>query len=94
MRNRRETVEHPFGTMKSRMGALHFLTKTLPKVPAEMALTVTRVMNIVGIKTLIAAIVLGPTPFGDLFFTARPKANIHFGLLDHRPNRLQRRQVR
>jgi len=61
MRQRRETVEHPFGTMKARMGATHFLTKTLPKVAAEMALTVlaynlTRVMNIVGVKPLIAAI--------------------------------------
>ena len=35
-----ETVEHPFGTMKARMGATHFLTKTLPKVAAEMALSV------------------------------------------------------
>src|SRR6476661_312489 len=37
MRQRRETVEHPFGTMKARMGATHFLTKTLPKVATEMA---------------------------------------------------------
>ena len=61
MRQRRETVEHPFGTMKARMGATHFLTKTLPKVAAEMALSVlaynlTRVMNIMGIRPLIAAI--------------------------------------
>ena len=61
MRARRETVEHPFGTMKARMGATHFLTKTLPKVAAEMALSVlaynlTRVMNIVGTKQLMAAI--------------------------------------
>jgi transposase len=61
MRQRRETVEHPFGTMKARMGATHFLTKTLPKVAGEMALSVlaynlTRVMNIVGTRTLIAAI--------------------------------------
>jgi hypothetical protein len=35
MRQCRETVEHPFGTMKARMGATHFLTKTLPKVAAE-----------------------------------------------------------
>jgi Transposase DDE domain len=53
MRQRRETVEHPFGTMKARMGATHFLTKTLPKVAAEMALSVlaynlTRVMKVVG----------------------------------------------
>lgn len=61
MRQRRETVEHPFGTIKARMGATHFLTKTLPKVAAEMALAVlaynlTRVMNIVGTKQLIAEI--------------------------------------
>ena len=47
--------------MKARMGATHFLTKTLPKVSAEMALSVlaynlTRVMNIVGTKPLMAAI--------------------------------------
>ena len=61
MRQRRETVEHPFGTMKARMGATHFLMKTLPKVAAEMALSVlaynlTRVINILGIRPLIAAI--------------------------------------
>ena len=61
MRTRRETVEHPFGTMKMRMGATHFLMKTLPKVATEMALHVlaynlTRVMNILGIKPLLAAI--------------------------------------
>jgi transposase len=61
MRVRRETVEHPFATLKERMGATHFLTKTLPKVAAEMALSIlaynlTRVMNIVGVKPLIAAI--------------------------------------
>jgi transposase len=61
MRQRRETVEHPFGTIKARMGATHFLTKTLPKVAAEIALSVlaynlTRVMNIVGIKLMMAAI--------------------------------------
>ena len=61
MRRRRETVEHPFGTLKMRMGATHFLMKTLPKVATEMALHVlaynlTRVMNIMGIKPLMAAI--------------------------------------
>lgn len=61
MRQRRETVEHPFGTIKARMGATHFLMKTLPKVAAEMALRVlahnlTRVMNIMGIQPLMAAI--------------------------------------
>jgi transposase len=61
MRVRRETVEHPFGTLKMRMGATHFLMKRLPKVATEMALHVlaynlTRVMNIIGVKSLLAAI--------------------------------------
>jgi len=61
MRVRRETVEHPFGTIKARMGATHFLMKRLPNVAAEMALHVlaynlTRVMNVIGQRGLIAAI--------------------------------------
>jgi hypothetical protein len=61
MRQRRETVEHPFATLKMRMGATHLLMKRLPKVATEMALHVlaynlTRVMNIMGIQPLMAAI--------------------------------------
>ncbi len=61
MRQRRETVEHPFGTIKMRLGATHFLMKRLKNVRTEMALSVlaynlTRVMNIIGIKPLMAAI--------------------------------------
>ena len=60
MRQRRETVEHPFGTIKARMGATHFLMKTMPRVATEMALHVlaynlTRVMNIFGIAPLLNA---------------------------------------
>jgi transposase len=60
MRQRRETVEHPFGTLKMRMGATHFLMKRLPKVATEMALHVlaynlTRVINILGVQPLMAA---------------------------------------
>ena len=60
MRQRRETVEHPFGTIKARMGATHFLMKTLPRVASEMALHVlaynlTRVVNILGVGPLLAA---------------------------------------
>ena len=60
MRQRRETVEHPFGTIKAWMGATHFLMKTLPKVATEMALHVlaynlSRVMNIMGVQPLLAA---------------------------------------
>jgi hypothetical protein len=44
-----------------RMGATHFLMKTLPKIATEMALHVlaynlTRAMNIAGIKPFFAAI--------------------------------------
>jgi Transposase DDE domain len=61
MRQRRETVEHPFGTIKARMGATHFLMKTLPRVAAKMALHVmaynlTRAMNIMGLRTLLGAL--------------------------------------
>ena len=60
MRQRRETVEHPFGTIKARMGATHFPMKRLPRVATEMALHVlaynlTRVMNILGVAPLITA---------------------------------------
>jgi transposase len=61
MRTRRETVEHPFGTIKARMGATHFLMKRLHNVKTEMSLAVlaynlTRAMNIIGIEQLITAI--------------------------------------
>ena len=60
MQLRRQTVEHPFGTLKAWMGATHFLTKTLPRVSTEMSLHVLaynmkRVMNILGVGTLIEA---------------------------------------
>ena len=53
MRARRETVEHPFGTIKSWMGSTHFKMKTLPRVSTEMSLHVLaynlkRVINIMG----------------------------------------------
>jgi hypothetical protein len=57
---RRQTAEHPFGTMKCWMGATHFLTKKLPKVATEMALNVLaynmkRVMAIIGVGGLLEA---------------------------------------
>ena len=59
-RLRRQTVEHTFGTLKSWMGATHFLTRTLPRVRTEMSLQVLaynlkRVMQILGVQPLIAA---------------------------------------
>jgi len=62
MRLRRQTVEHPFGTLKAWMGATHFLTKTLGRVSTEMSLHVLaynlkRVMNLLGTTTLMEAMV-------------------------------------
>jgi len=60
MKVRRSTVEHPFGTIKSWMGATHFQTKTLKHVSTEMSLHVLaynlkRVMNIIGPVQLMEA---------------------------------------
>ena len=60
MRQRRETVEHPFGTIKCWMGYTHFQMKTLKRVGTEMALhvlayNIKRVINIIGIAPLMAA---------------------------------------
>jgi len=61
MQLRRQTAEHPFGTIKSWMGATHFLSRTLPKVAAEMSLHVLaynlkRVMRIMGNGPLMEAL--------------------------------------
>ena len=61
MKARRNTVEHPYGTIKLWMGYTHFQMRTLERVSAEMSLHVLaynlkRVMNIMGIGALIEAI--------------------------------------
>jgi hypothetical protein len=58
---RRQTVEHPFGTLKAWMGSTHFLTRTLEKVKTEMSLQVLaynmkRLINIFGANPLMQAI--------------------------------------
>ncbi len=60
-RLRRQTAEHPFGTLKAWMGSTHFLTKTLPRVRTEMSLHVLaynlkRALQMFGTQTLIAFI--------------------------------------
>lgn len=60
MRIRRQTVEHPFGTLKAWMGATHFLTKSIKRVSTEMSLHVLaynlkRVIQILGSGTLMEA---------------------------------------
>jgi hypothetical protein len=61
MRIRRQTAEHPFGTIKAWMGATHFLTRTLEKVRTEMSLHVLaynlkRMIAILGVQPMIQAI--------------------------------------
>lgn len=61
MRTRRQTVEHPFGTLKHWMGATHFLTRTLGRVSTEMSLHVLayklkRVIKIIGEQALLKAL--------------------------------------
>jgi len=58
---RRQTVEHPFGTLKHWMGSAHFLTRTLKRVSTEMSLHVLaynlkRLMRILGTTGVMAAI--------------------------------------
>ena len=60
MRIRRQTAEHPFGTIKAWMGATHFLTRTLEKVRTEISLHVLaynlkRVIAILGVQPTIQA---------------------------------------
>ncbi|MDR3409366.1 MAG: IS1182 family transposase [Formivibrio sp.] len=60
MRIRRQTVEHPFGTLKAWMGATHFLTRGLERVRTEMSLHILaynlkRMMSLMGNAGLIAA---------------------------------------
>lgn len=62
MRARRQTVEHPFGTIKLWMGGAYFLTKTLDRVSTEMGLHVLayklkRVMKMLGNDALMAAMI-------------------------------------
>lgn len=61
MRLRRQTAEHPFGTIKAWMGATHFLPKRLKRVRTKMSLqvlayNVKRVIAIMGVKPLMEAI--------------------------------------
>jgi hypothetical protein len=61
MRIRRQTFEHPFGTLKAWMGSTHFQMKTLKRVRTEISLnilayTFKRLIAILGVQPLIGAI--------------------------------------
>jgi transposase len=65
MKRRRETAEHPFGTMKWLMAGPRFLVKGLRKAKSELALGVLcynlkRVTNILGVPALLEALALSP----------------------------------
>jgi hypothetical protein len=61
MRLPRDTVEHPFGTLKRWMGAEHFLMRGLHNVGTEMSVQVLsynikRVIKIMGVEALVRAL--------------------------------------
>lgn len=61
MKQRKQLVEHPFGTIKFWWDQAHFLLRGLPKVKAEFSLStlaynIRRVLNILGVQRLMAAL--------------------------------------
>ena len=59
MRQRKQLVEHPYGSIKYWMGSTHFLMKRLPNVQAEMSLHVLaynfrRAINVLGVPKIMA----------------------------------------
>ena len=85
MRRRRETVEHPFGTMKARMGATHFLTKTKYRLATELADTFKAIPVVRGGELIVC-------PFSQGLFSSlpmpRPTAKLVVSL-QRRADRLQ-----
>ena len=92
MQQRKELVEHPFGTLKHWWDQGHFLMKGLHKVRAEFCLStlaynIRRVLNILGVPRLIAA--LRERKWTTFFFFAlsvpgrasmRPHLSLELGL--------------
>ena len=61
MLKRKAIVEHPFGTLKRWMDQGYFLRRGKQKVSTEMSLSILaynikRVLNILGVKTMIEAL--------------------------------------
>ncbi len=74
LQTRKNTVEHPFGTIKWYDGAHYFLLKGKKKVGAEMALSflfynLRRTLSIIGFEKLMAAV--GKPSFPPPFFSVR-----------------------
>jgi hypothetical protein len=78
MRIRRETIEHPFGTIKFWMGSQHFQMRTLKHVATEMSLHVLaynmkRVIKIIGIVPLMQ--MMGPEKGNSVVNGANQRSN-------------------
>lgn len=61
MKQRKQIVEHPFGTIKFWNDQRHFLMRRLEKVKAEFSLSTLaynfkRAVNLVGVPKLVAAV--------------------------------------
>lgn len=61
MKQRKQIVEHPFGTIKFWNDQRHFLMRGLEKVKAEFSLStlaynIKRAVNIIGVRALVAAV--------------------------------------
>ena len=61
VQQRKQIVEHPFGTIKHSMDQGYFLMRGLPKVRAEMSLSVLaynikRAINILGVQQMVASL--------------------------------------
>jgi hypothetical protein len=82
---RRELVEHPFGSIKQRMNQGAFLMRGLEKVRAEFSLTalaynMTRVLTIVKIERLLKAFGTAKASFFDSLFTLLPSLRQNLAL--------------
>ena len=67
LRIRRETVEHPFGSIKQWMNQGYFLMRGIEKVRGEFSLTslaynIKRVFNLVAWESLMAAVKVEVAP--------------------------------
>ena len=73
---RRQTVEHPFGTIKAWMDSTHFLTRTLKRVSTEMSLHVLAY----NLKRMITIFGVGPADGGDQDLIASFKPHVSVDL--------------
>jgi transposase len=83
MQQRKELVEHPFGTIKHWWDQGHFLMKGLEKVRAEFSLStlaynIRRVLNILGVERLLAALRGGQKAVFFFVLASKPPFSAEF----------------